>query len=186
MNMKIGKLEINGRTGLAFARAAAIFALLLTPGSRCEGGIPEPDLVWYGKVLTSSGGIAVRVTGGTLTWQIEPVAGGTPWTLSTPLTNLNDQFSFLLRVPCETPELGVTATPGTVGPLPTGSTASNNPNASWGANTLKNVCAICDANHNQKSAAEANLTAIPLTAYQVRITITPAIRGPEGTDHETE
>jgi len=110
----INSVQWRSLTGLVFARVAAICALLSTPGLRCEGGIPEPDLVWYGKVLTSSGGVPVRVTSGTLTWQIELVAGGTPWTLSTPLTNLNDQFSFLLRVPCETPELGVTATPGTV------------------------------------------------------------------------
>jgi hypothetical protein len=117
------KLQSNSRVlwlsrrwpaGALFAPAAAMFALVSIPFSRCEGGIPEPDLVWYGKILAASGGVPVRVTSGTLTWQIELVAGGTPWTLSTPVTNLNDQFSFLLRVPCETPELGVTATPSTV------------------------------------------------------------------------
>jgi len=110
MNLKLTK---QSPAAASFARAVAILALLSfsVPG---RAGIPEPDLVWYGKVLTSSGGIPVRVTSGTLTWQIEFVAGGTPWTLSTQLTNLNDQFSYILRVPCETPELGVTATPGTV------------------------------------------------------------------------
>jgi hypothetical protein len=65
-------------------------------------------------VLTASGGATIRVTTGTLTWQIEPVAGGAPWVLSTPLTNINDQFSYLLRVPCESPEPGVTASSNTV------------------------------------------------------------------------
>jgi hypothetical protein len=79
-----------------------------------QAGIPEPDLVWYGKVLTTSGGITVRLTSGMLSWQIEPASGGTPWTLSVPLTNINDQFSFALRVPCESPEPAVFATSNTV------------------------------------------------------------------------
>lgn len=80
-----------------------------------RAGIPEPDLVWYGKVLTTENGAVIRVTSGTLVWQIEPLGGGTPWNLSTRLTNINDQFSFVLRVRCETPEPGVTTTPETVG-----------------------------------------------------------------------
>lgn len=96
-----------------FAGTIAIFALALTAVS-LRAGIPEPDLIWYGKVLTVSSGTTVRVTSGTLTWQIEPLAGGTPWVLSTLLTNINDQFSFVLRVPCETPESGIAATMGTV------------------------------------------------------------------------
>jgi len=77
-------------------------------------GIPEPDLVWYGKVLTDSGGVAVRVTTGTLNWRIERVIGGTSWIIATPLTNINDQFSYALRVACETPEAGVTGSSNTV------------------------------------------------------------------------
>jgi hypothetical protein len=72
-----------------------------------DAGIPEPDLVWYGKVMASSGGVPVRVTSGTLVWQIEPLAGAPAITLSTALTNVNDQFSFVLRVPCESPEPGL-------------------------------------------------------------------------------
>ena len=83
------KLQSNSRVswllwrcpaGALFVPAAVMFALMSIPFSHCEGGIPEPDLVWYGKVLTSSGGGPVRITSGTLTWQIEFVAGGTPWT----------------------------------------------------------------------------------------------------------
>lgn len=80
---------------------------LVAAGARA--GIPEPDLVWYGKVLTSSGGATVRLTTGMLVWQIEPLAGGPPIVVATALTNLNQQFSFVLRVPCETPEPGVIA-----------------------------------------------------------------------------
>jgi hypothetical protein len=77
-------------------------------------GIPEPDLLWYGKVLTDAGGVPIRVTSGILTWRIERVSGGATWTISTPLTNINDQFSFVLRIPCETPEAGVTGSSNTV------------------------------------------------------------------------
>lgn len=97
----------------SFPAAAATFALFVLSVS-LRAGIPEPDLVWYGKVLASSNGVTVRVTSGTLAWQIEPLSGGTPWTLTTPLTNINDQFSFVLRVPCESPEPGVAASAGTV------------------------------------------------------------------------
>jgi hypothetical protein len=60
-------------------------------------------------VLTSSGDATVRLTTGTLVWQIEPLAGGPPIVLATALTNINQQFSFVLRVPCESPEPGVIA-----------------------------------------------------------------------------
>ena len=71
-----------------------------------KAAIPEPDLVWYGKVLTSSGGATVRLTSGTLVWHIERVTGGPAIVLATQLTNINDQVSFALRVPCESPEPG--------------------------------------------------------------------------------
>ena len=77
--------------------------------SRSFAGIPEPDLVWYGKVLGSSDGAPIRFTSGTLIWRIEPLAGGPAILLATELTNINSQFSFVLRVPCESPEPGLSA-----------------------------------------------------------------------------
>ena len=84
------------------------FWLLGSPW-RSVAGIPEPDLVWYGKVLTATGDATVRLTTGTLVWQIEPLAGGPAIVLATALTNINHQFSFVLRIPCETPEAGAGA-----------------------------------------------------------------------------
>jgi hypothetical protein len=69
-----------------------------------RAGIPEPDLVWYGKVVATADNASVRLTSGTLAWRIEPVAGGPAMIFATQLTNINDQFSYLLRVPCESPE----------------------------------------------------------------------------------
>ncbi|MHB9007932.1 MAG: hypothetical protein ACYDC1_13475 [Limisphaerales bacterium] len=88
---------------------------LLLPGlGRVRAGIPEPDLVWYGRVLTISGGTPVRLTTGTLVWHLEPVAGGTAMVFTTVLTNLNDQFSFALRIPCESLEPGGIPSAGVV------------------------------------------------------------------------
>ena len=80
--------------------------LLVAFAASAKAAIPEPDLVWYGKVLTSSGGATVRLTSGTLVWHIERVTGGPAIVVATQLTNINDQFSFALRIPCESPEPG--------------------------------------------------------------------------------
>jgi hypothetical protein len=100
--------------GRPFFLAAALMLLAASSNS----AIPEPDLVWYGKVLTSSGGATVRLTTGTLAWRIERIAGGSAIVVATQLTNINDQFSFALRVPCESPEPG--------GPAGAGSTNAVN------------------------------------------------------------
>lgn len=96
-----------------FTWAVPLLALASAAGW-VRAGIPEPDLVWYGRVLTTSGGAPVRLAVGTLVWRIEPLSGGDAIVLTTQLMNINDQFSFVLRVPCETPEPGGTVTAGTV------------------------------------------------------------------------
>ncbi len=68
-------------------------------------GIPEPGLVLYGEVRNTAGGQNIRLTSGTLTWSFQPTGGGNPVTVTTPLTNVHDQFSYVLIVPCES-ELG--------------------------------------------------------------------------------
>jgi hypothetical protein len=104
------RLRSRGPRFGSFAMCTAIlFAASLALAARA--GIPEPDLVWYGQVHAMSAGENVRVTTGTLVWEIEPAEGGPAWVLSTALTNINDQFSFVLRVPCETPEPGGTPRP---------------------------------------------------------------------------
>ena len=96
-------------------RLAAVAAVCLALSAfMARAGIPEPDLIWYGRIQTVSGGTPVRLTSGMLVWKLEPSAGGAAWELRTELTNINDQFSYLLRVPCESPETAGTATPGTV------------------------------------------------------------------------
>ena len=57
-------------------------------------------------MLTAADNATVRLTSGTLAWRIEPVSGAPAMVFATQLTNLNDQFSFMLRVPVESPEPG--------------------------------------------------------------------------------
>ena len=102
------------KTEWHFLREIATMLLLLFFVLSPKAGIPEPDLVWYGEVRAVSAGANVRVTSGTLEWHIEPVAGGTPWVVTTRLTNINDQFSFVLRIPCETPEPNASPTAKTI------------------------------------------------------------------------
>jgi hypothetical protein len=54
----------------------------------------------------TAGQSPVRLTAGTLVWRIEPSAGGPALVLTTVLTNINDQFSYVLRIASESPEPG--------------------------------------------------------------------------------
>jgi hypothetical protein len=86
--------------------------LALSPLLRAQG-LPEPDLVLYGAIHNVRSG-NVRLTAGTLTWRFQPVTGGPVVSVSTHLTNLHDQFSYVLRLPCETPVVGFAASPNTL------------------------------------------------------------------------
>jgi hypothetical protein len=105
------------RRPLACARWWALFGVVWLAGggpTAVRGGIPEPDLVWYGRVMGVSGGNPVRLTAGTMVWRVEPLLGGAALELTTTLTNINDQFSYVLRVPCESPEPGGGVSDGVV------------------------------------------------------------------------
>ena len=74
-------------------------------------GIPEPSLIFYGVVNDTSAG-GSRVSFGNLTWVFQPTLGGAAVTVTGVLTNINDQFSYVLRVPCETQIPGVQGSTG--------------------------------------------------------------------------
>ena len=97
-----------GQPGNRFRRFAASLCLgigsaLLAPLALPAGGLPEPDLVLYGIIRNTQGGLNVRLTVGTLNWVFQPASGGRPLTATASLTNLNDQLSYVMRVSCETP-----------------------------------------------------------------------------------
>lgn len=70
-------------------------------------GIPEPSLVMYGVVRNTQDIDRLRIVFGNLTWVFQPTGGGPSFAVSTTLTNINDQFSYVLRVPCETDAPGI-------------------------------------------------------------------------------
>ena len=73
--------------------------LLLGPAASHGDGIPEPSLVLYGVVRNVATGN--RLTLGSITWSFQPATGGPTITATGTLTNINDQFSYVLQVPCE-------------------------------------------------------------------------------------
>ena len=85
-------------TGFNFVLAAVCLATYVAR-SQTIPGIPEPGLILYGQVRNTTTGMLQ--TYGTLKWIIQPPTGSAI-TLYVPLTNINDQFSYVLRVPFET------------------------------------------------------------------------------------
>ena len=76
-----------------------IFIALSTRSSFAEG-IPEPSVVLYGTIRN----VAVqnvRVTSGTLVWQFRETASGWTAAFTCQVTNILDQFSYVLEIPCE-------------------------------------------------------------------------------------
>ncbi len=60
----------------------------------------------YGAVLDVTNNANLRLGYGTLTWVFQPTGGGTAITATGTLTNINNQLSYVLRIPCETPVPG--------------------------------------------------------------------------------
>ncbi|NKB24666.1 MAG: hypothetical protein GKR87_09900 [Kiritimatiellae bacterium] len=70
-----------------------------------NAGVPEPGLEMYGVIRNNLGGAHVRMTSGTLTWTVTS-SSGVPVTVQADLKNINDQFSYLIQIPFETPLQG--------------------------------------------------------------------------------
>src|ERR1043165_6563476 len=88
-----------------FALVVGLGACLLQKG--IAQGIPEPSLVIYGVVRNTQDRDHLRIVFGNLTCVFQPAGGGPSFSVSTTLTNINDQFSYVLRVPCETEAPGL-------------------------------------------------------------------------------
>ena len=99
------------RPNRSFMKAGFLTACLLAAANPARGdGIPEPSLVVYGVVNNLAAG-GSRVSFGTLTWIFQPADGSPTITVTGVLTNINDQFSYVLRIPCET-EIGLPISAG--------------------------------------------------------------------------
>lgn len=75
--------------------------VLSLAGMVCSGAIPEAPIILYGVVRQSIGnGVNVRRIQGTLSVTVVPPMGN-PITVSAKLRNVNDQFCYVLQLPCE-------------------------------------------------------------------------------------
>src|SRR5262245_50119049 len=71
-------------------------------------GLPEPPIVLYGVVKNTAPPSPRRLSYGVLRWTFQEAgAANVPLVITVPLTNINDQFSYVLRIPCET-QIGTT------------------------------------------------------------------------------
>lgn len=95
------------RHGVALLGMA--LSLGVAVGTGHAGGIPEPGLTMYGVIRNDIGGATVRMTSGTLRWTVVPPSGPVV-TTEVALTNINDQFSYVIDIPFETAIAGEAAT----------------------------------------------------------------------------
>src|SRR5262245_7210621 len=95
------KTEKNLLSAWTFAVCSCILSSPIILNAQQVGRIPEPGLIMYCVILNVWAGANYRLTTGTLRCTIPKPSGGTV-TLTTALTNINDQFSYLLIVPFET------------------------------------------------------------------------------------
>jgi len=99
------------RAGLALATVC----LLAAPSRPVSAaGIPEPSVTLYGRVFNKFNGATTRLTHGQMQWTFKPADGGAWVTVTTPLTNINDQFSFVIQIPCESEIVGLPLSPNTL------------------------------------------------------------------------
>lgn len=102
------------RPSIPFPLLLLVAVLVLGPRATRAAGIPEPSLTLYGKVLNKFNGAATRLTQGEIKWTFKPLNGGAWVTVTNRLANINDQFSFVLQVPCESEIIGVLLSPNTL------------------------------------------------------------------------
>jgi len=79
-----------------------LFLSMAFAGRATAQGIPEPSLILYGTIRNTAV-FNSRVTSGTLSWTFNRLQGAPrSLTLTTALSNVLGQFSYVLEVPCET------------------------------------------------------------------------------------
>ncbi len=88
------------KTPRAILIALALAALALTPRLHSDG-IPEPGYILFGEIRNHAGGGNILMIGGTLTWRVQVAGNGPVITVSTPVLNINNQFSYRVRIPYE-------------------------------------------------------------------------------------
>ena len=109
------------------AMATRWIACLLTAGvGALAATIPEPDTIFYGKVLNFDHGSQLLVTSGQLDWTIRLEGNdGVAYRLTTPIElNTNGGFSYRLKVPHEALVAGLAGTDITPSAVPVGNVST--------------------------------------------------------------
>ncbi len=97
--------------------ARFLLAGLLLAASRLTAGIPEPETVFYGRIVNRTSGQEYLMVQGNLAWVIRK-PDGQPMQLTAALTPLKDgEFSYRINVPHEALSSGLTVSSSSV-PLP--------------------------------------------------------------------
>jgi hypothetical protein len=104
-------IPMNTRAACKLALPAALALATFAAHSQSIFGVPEPGLILFGQVRNAAAGNSL-LTYGTLRWTITPSGGGAAITVTVTLTNINDQFSYIVRVPFESVLAGLTLSPG--------------------------------------------------------------------------
>ena len=117
-----------------------IWVLLLggITGNVVAQGIPEPSLVMYGTVLNVRSNANLRLGYGTLTCVLRPLGGGSSIVASALLTNINNEFSYMLTIPCETPVSGFSLSTNAI-ELTAGGVTFDRSQITWNSNLLSFV-----------------------------------------------
>jgi hypothetical protein len=90
------------RRGTCTLRLPVMLVILLVQIFRASSqGIPEPNLIFYGRLWNPVGGPFSSITTGTLIWTLQPTSGGSPVVVTNLLSSLYPPFSFIMQVPCE-------------------------------------------------------------------------------------
>lgn len=78
-----------------------LIATLLPLGVVLDAGLPEPDIVFYGRIVHLGGGEEYVLTDGTLTWTVGSAdASHEPFVMTAPLQPLQEgAMSYLIRIP---------------------------------------------------------------------------------------
>lgn len=84
---------------------------LVTASVLAQAGIPEPDTIFFGRIINRTGGTEYQITDGELRWTVQSLLpGGTPLVLRGRIEPwANGAYSYRLKVPHEAVDLSLVA-----------------------------------------------------------------------------
>lgn len=114
MNHPAPGITARGRSFYRISLTHLVMLAVAIARAASGAGLPEPSLVLYGKVFNKFNGGTTRMTQGQIRWVFKPAGGGPFVFITNQLANINDQFSYVLRVPCEGEIAGFAISPNTL------------------------------------------------------------------------